>query len=78
MFVGKLAQGVALSSFVLRGVPYPALSRFKFYQISIGYLVKHRRKKTRRLPGLVWFYFVYLKIVVLIAGDRLTIADLRH
>jgi len=57
--VGNLAQGVALSSFVLRGVPYPALSRFKFYQISIGYLVKHRRKKTRRLPGCS-FVFVLL------------------
>jgi len=59
LFVGNLAQGVALSSFVLRVVPYPPGSRFKFYQISIGYPVKHRRKKTRRLPGRS-FVFVLL------------------
>ena len=60
--MGNLAQGVALSSFVLRWVTYPARSRFKFYQIAIWYPIKHRRKKTRRLPGCSFVFVLVNKI----------------
>jgi len=53
-----LAQGVALSSFVLRGVPYPAPSRFKFLEKRLRDPVKHRRKKTRRLPGCSFVFVI--------------------